>query len=70
MVGHTANDQGLHLILARDAAEVEPEPLMKLRLDERAAFFGGPDAMHQTTGEGVHDVPFFRPCGTDIGWRR
>ena len=54
MIFHAANDQGLHFVLARDAAEVGPEPSLKIRLDKRAAFPGGPHAMHQTTGEGVH----------------
>jgi hypothetical protein len=54
MVFHTANDQRLHLVLARDAAEVWPQALLKVRLDERATLFGGPHAMHQATDEGVH----------------
>ena len=54
MVFHAANDQSLHLVLPRNAAEVGPETLLEVRLDERATFVCGPNAMHQTTGKGVH----------------
>ena len=54
MILHAARNQQLHLVLARDAAEVRPEALLEVRSDERAAFLGGPHAMHQATGEGVH----------------
>ena len=46
--------QRLHPVLARDAAEIRPQPLLQFRRDEPAAFFGGPDAMHEATDEGVH----------------
>ncbi len=58
MVIDTANDQRLHFILAGDAAEIWPEACLHFGFDERAAFFGGPDAMHQATGEGVHGFGF------------
>src|SRR5438477_7669757 len=54
MVFHTANRQRLHLVFARDAAEVGPEPLLEVRPDQRSAFLGSPHAMHQATGEGMH----------------
>ena len=54
MILHATGDQQLHFILARDTAKVRPEALLNIRLDERAALLGGPHAMHQTTGEGMH----------------
>ena len=62
MILPAANHQRLHFVLARDAAEIGPEAWLQLRLDERAAFLGGPHAMHETTDEGVHDFRFFLPC--------
>jgi hypothetical protein len=49
-----AHNQRPHLVLTSDAAEVGPEALLQLRLDDRAAFPGGEHAMHEATDEGVH----------------
>ena len=53
---HAAYDQRPHLVLPSDAAEVGPKTLLQIRFDERTPIFGGPNAMHQATDEGVHTI--------------
>ncbi len=54
MVRRAADGQCLHFVLASNAAEIGPKTRLQVRFNERAAFFGGPNAMHEATDEGVH----------------
>ncbi|MDB6020693.1 MAG: hypothetical protein JWQ04_550 [Pedosphaera sp.] len=45
MVGHAADLNGLHPVLARDAAQKRPEPFAQRRRDQRPAFLGAEHAM-------------------------
>lgn len=51
VIFHPANHQRLHPVLAGDAAEVRPEARLQFWLDERAAFFGGENTVHQAANE-------------------
>ena len=63
MVRHAPDGERVHLILARDAAEIRPEPFANGGGEERTAFFGGEHAMHQAGVEGVHGrLKLFSRC--------
>jgi hypothetical protein len=64
VVGHPANLDGRHFMLPRDSAQVRPEPLLKARCDQWAAFFGAENTMVVRADVG-HIHAFSRPFGTD-----
>lgn len=58
VVLHTADFDGLHFVLACDAAQKWPQPVAQFRRDERATFLGAEDAMKIGTdvGYGIHSA--------------
>jgi len=54
VVCHAADFQRFHAVLARDAAQVGPEAMLKGGGDERTPFFGGEHTMDQTTDKRMH----------------
>ena len=54
MIRHAADGERRHVILARDAAEIRPEPFADGGRESRTPFFGGENTMHQAGVEGVH----------------
>lgn len=53
MVLNSAYAKRLHLVLARDAAHIGPQPLLNFRNDSLAPLLGGEDAMKQRATIGV-----------------
>jgi len=45
VIFHTADFDGLHLVVARNPTEKGPEPVAQFRRDYGATFFGAEDAM-------------------------
>lgn len=60
MIGSAASGQQRNVFLARDSADVLPEPL---RIgDEIGAVFGAEDAMHEVAGVGMRHVAKIVVC--------
>jgi hypothetical protein len=49
MVRNPADLQRSHFVFACDAAEVWPEPFLKIVRDERTTFFGAENDVHKAT---------------------
>ena len=64
VVSHATNLNGRHFMFPRDSAKVRPEPLLKARCDQWAAFFSAENTMVVRTDVG-HMNAFSRPFGTD-----
>ena len=54
MIRHSTDRERLHVIFARDAAEIRLEPFADGRREPRTPLLGGEHAMHQAGVEGVH----------------
>ena len=46
MIFHSANAQGFHFVLARDATQVGPKALLQVGSDESATFLGAEHHVH------------------------
>ena len=64
VIGHPANLDGRHFMLPRDSAKVRPEPLLKVRRDQRTVFFSAKNTVVVRADVG-HMHAFSRPFGTD-----
>src|SRR3989442_8552723 len=61
MVARSSNGERFHLILLRDAAQVRPEPVSKIRGQKRFTVFRTPNTMNEATRERMHNAYFCRP---------
>jgi hypothetical protein len=51
VIGNAAYGERLHFVVTRNAAEIWPQPITKVRINQRRAIFCAPDARNQATGK-------------------